>query len=261
MLIWPSLSASSSSGSRSSDGYPSTAANASQKLVTPNRTRSLPSTALFWPIGSVTRPPSIPFWGSFATPRSRASAWSKPAPARAILRPSQPRLTSSREPPKRSAPRGSPLQLHCSSAPAKPATTVPAARALDLWRASCAARWPRLMARRIDASLTTSNFVSIPRRHEHVADAPHGADGLRPTWIALDLAAQSCHPQTDRPIERLHLSLRGDFEQPIPVQRAIGVLGKNSEKIIFARGERFLAAVAWIDKDALLKVENPPAQP
>src|SRR5262249_53801237 len=35
----------------------------------------------------------------------------------------------------------------CSSAPAKLATPVPAARALDLWRASCAARWPRLMAR------------------------------------------------------------------------------------------------------------------
>src|SRR6516162_3467491 len=147
MLIWPSLSASSNSVPPWSDGYPWTAANASNKVATPNRTRSLPSTALFWPIGSVTRPPSIPFWGSFATPRSRASAWSKPAPARAILRPSQPRLTSSREPPKRSAPRGSPLQLHCSSAPAKPATTVPAARALDLWRASCAARWPRLMAR------------------------------------------------------------------------------------------------------------------
>src|SRR5262249_20606302 len=206
-------------------------------------------------------PPSIPFWGSFATPRSRPSASSKPAPARAILRPSQPRLTNSREPPKRSAPRGSPLQLHCSSAPAKPATTVPAARALDHWRASCAARCPSLMARCIDASLTTSNFVSIPRRHEHVADAPHSADGLRPTRIDLDLAAQPCNPQIDRPIERLHLSVRGDLEQPVPVQRAIGVLGKNSEKIIFARSERFLAAVARIDKDALLEVENPPAQP
>src|SRR5262249_19598730 len=137
-----------------------------------------------------------------------------------------------------------PLQLHCSSAPAKPATTVPAARALDLWRASCAARWPRLMARvEFDASLTTSNFVSIPRRHEHVADAPHSADGLRPTRIDLDLAAQPCNAQIDRSIERLHLSVRGDLEQPIPVQRAIGVLGKNSEKIIFARSERFLAAV------------------
>src|SRR5262249_47146531 len=262
MLIWPSLSASSSSGSRSSDGYPSTAANASQKLVTPNRIRSLRSTALFWPVGSVTRRPSILFWGSSATPRSRPSASSKPAPARAILRPSQRRLTNSREPPRQSAPWGSPLQLHCSSAPAKPATTVPAAEDLDLWRASCAARWPRLMARiELTRHWTTSNFVSIPRRHEHVADAPHSADDLRPTRIDLDLAAQPCNPQIDRPIERLHLSVRGDLEQPIPVQRAIGVLGKNFEKIIFARSESFLAAVARTDKAALLEVENPPAQP
>src|SRR5262249_10273987 len=186
------------------------------------RTRSLPSTALFWPVGSATRRPSIPFWGSFATPRSRLSALSKPAPAWAILRPSQPRLTNSREPRRQSAPRGSPLQLHCSSAPAKPATTVPAAGDLDLWRASCAARWPRLMARvELTASLTAPNFTSIPWRHEHVADAPHSANGLRPTRINLDLAAQPRNPQIDRPIERLHFSVRGDLEQPIPIKRAI----------------------------------------
>src|SRR5262249_36992585 len=55
--------------------------------------------------------------------------------------------------------------------------------------------------------------------------------------------------------------MRGDLEQPVPIKRAIGVLDENFEKIIFARGECFLAAVARIDKDALLEVENPPAQP
>src|SRR6516164_8371420 len=113
--------------------------------------------------------------------------------------------------------------------------------------------FPRLTAARMrfGRAVHRKGF-SIPRRHEHVADAPHSADGLRPSRIDLDLAAQPCNPQIDRPIERLHLSVRGDLEQPIPVQRAIGVLGKNSEKIIFARSERFLAAVARIDKDALL---------
>src|SRR6516164_3429720 len=55
--------------------------------------------------------------------------------------------------------------------------------------------------------------------------------------------------------------MRGDLEQPIPIKRAIGVLDQSFEKIIFARSECFLAAVAWIDKDALLEVEYPPTQP
>jgi len=50
-VVWPSLSASSNSVSPSSDGYRWTAANASNKIARPNRTRSLRSTALFWPIG------------------------------------------------------------------------------------------------------------------------------------------------------------------------------------------------------------------
>src|SRR5262249_38270321 len=112
-----------------------------------------------------TRRPSIPFWGSSATPRSRPSASSKPPPARAILRPSQPRLTNSREPPRQLARRGSPLQLHCSSAPAKPATTVPAARALDLWRANSAARWPRLMARLSRRGDLVSQRGEEPKTH------------------------------------------------------------------------------------------------
>src|SRR5262249_45117615 len=62
------------------------------------------------------------------------------------------------------------------------------------------------------------------------------------------------------PTERHHLLMGGDLEQPVPIKRAIGVLDENFEKIIFARGECFLAAVARIDKDALLEVENPPAQ-
>src|SRR5262249_1677503 len=41
----------------------------------------------------------------------------------------------------------------------------------------------------IDPSLTALNFTSIPRRHEHIADAPHSANGLRPTLVDLNLAA------------------------------------------------------------------------
>src|SRR5262249_7435122 len=55
--------------------------------------------------------------------------------------------------------------------------------------------------------------------------------------------------------------MRGDLEQPVPIKRPIGVLGEDFKKIIFARGECFLAALAWIDKNALLEVENPPTQP
>jgi len=55
--------------------------------------------------------------------------------------------------------------------------------------------------------------------------------------------------------------MRGDFEQPVPIKRPIGILGKHFVKIIFARGECFLAAIARIDKDALLEVENPTTRP
>src|SRR5262249_8349202 len=86
-------------------------------------------------------------------------------------------------------------------------------------------------ARCIGASLTGRDFASIPRGHEHVADAPHSANGLRPTRIDLDLVAQPCNPQIDRAVERLQFSMRGDLEQPIPIERAIGVRCKNFEKI------------------------------
>src|SRR5262245_36002858 len=54
--------------------------------------------------------------------------------------------------------------------------------------------------------------------------------------------------------------MRGDLEQPIAVERAIGVLGKDFEKIVLARSECLLAAVGRIDEHALLEVENAPAQ-
>src|SRR5215471_20976184 len=40
----------------------------------------------------------------------------------------------------------------------------------------------------------------------------------------------------------------------------LGFSAKTLRRSYFARGERFLAAVGRIDKDALLEIENPPAQ-
>jgi hypothetical protein len=60
-------------------------------------------------------------------------------------------------------------------------------------------------------------------------------------------------------IECLHLTVRSDFEQPIALERLVGVFCENPEEIEFARGECLLFAIAWVDQYALLKIQYPAA--
>src|SRR5712691_2914397 len=72
---------------------------------------------------------------------------------------------------------------------------------------------------------------SVFRRNEHVADAAHGADGAGMRRVDLDLAAQAGDAQVDRPVERLHLAVGGGLQQPVALQRPVGVLGEQLEHV------------------------------
>ena len=85
------------------------------------------------------------------------------------------------------------------------------------------------------------------RRNEHVADTPHGADSTGVSWVKFYLSAQTGNPQVDRTIEGLHLAVRSYFEQPVALERLVGVLCENLKEIELARGERFLCAIGGVD--------------
>jgi hypothetical protein len=97
------------------------------------------------------------------------------------------------------------------------------------------------------------------RRHEHVSNTAHCANGIGVSWIRLYLPAQTGYPQVDGPIEWLHLTMRRYFEQPVALQWLIGVFCKDPQEIELARGECFLVAIRRVDEYALLKVQYPAA--
>ena len=45
-------------------------------------------------------------------------------------------------------------------------------------------------------------------------------------WIGLDLSAQPRDAKVDRAVEGFHLAVRGDFQQPVPLQRPVGIFGE-----------------------------------
>ena len=64
------------------------------------------------------------------------------------------------------------------------------------------------------------------RRHEHVSDTTHCANGSRVGWIEFYLATQTGDPQVNGAVERLHLTVCRYFEQPVALERYWGVLRK-----------------------------------
>src|SRR5215467_16063626 len=87
----------------------------------------------------------------------------------------------------------------------------------------------------------------MPWRNEHVADTPYGANGIGVSRIKFYLSAQACNPQIDRTIERLHLTMRSCFEQPVALEWLIWVFSKKLEEIELARGKRFFLAIRRIN--------------
>lgn len=76
--------------------------------------------------------------------------------------------------------------------------------------------------------------------------------------IGLDLAAQGGDAQVDGAVERFHLAVCHRFQQPVALQRPVGVFGKQPEQVELARRQRLLAAVVRIDQHALVQIEHPP---
>ena len=73
--------------------------------------------------------------------------------------------------------------------------------------------------------------------------------------IRLDLAAQASYPQIDSAIECLHLAMRGRLQQPVALQRPVGILGKHFQEVELARRQRLFAAVRWVNEHTLFKIE------
>ena len=91
---------------------------------------------------------------------------------------------------------------------------------------------------------------SILWRHEHVADAAHGADRVGVRRIDLDLAAQARDAQVDRAIEGFHFAVRRHFQEPVAVERPVRVLGEHLEQVELARRQAFPRRPTW-DRPAL----------
>src|SRR5262249_781950 len=53
--------------------------------------------------------------------------------------------------------------------------------------------------------------------------------------------------------------MRGYFEQPVALERLVGMFRKNLKEIELACGERFLCAIRGVDEHALIKVQHPAA--
>src|SRR4029078_9042261 len=68
---------------------------------------------------------------------------------------------------------------------------------------------------------------SILRRNEHIADPAHGADRVGMRWSGLDLAAQPRAAEVDGAVEGFHLAMCRRLQQPIPLQRPVGILGEQ----------------------------------
>src|SRR5262249_52971163 len=63
----------------------------------------------------------------------------------------------------------------------------------------------------------------------------------------------------DGSIKWLHVAMRSYFEQPVALERLVGVLGENLKEIELARGERFLCAIRRVDQHTFLKIQYPAA--
>ena len=68
-------------------------------------------------------------------------------------------------------------------------------------------------------------------RHEHVADAAHGADHLRVLGVGLDLAAQARDADVDRAVVRVPLAVAREREDAVARQRLAGMLGEDLEQV------------------------------
>src|SRR6185295_5110829 len=100
--------------------------------------------------------------------------------------------------------------------------------------------------------------ASILGRHKHVADPAYGADGGGVGRIGFDLAAQARDTKIDGAVERLHFAMRGDLEQPIAIEGAVGIFGKHLEQVEFAGGQTLLTAITAAAQDALLEIKHAP---
>ena len=85
------------------------------------------------------------------------------------------------------------------------------------------------------------------RWNEHVADTPYSANGIGVSRIKFYLPAQACNPQIDRTIERLHLTMRSCFEQPVALEWLIWVFSEKLEEIELARGKRFFLVIGRVN--------------
>jgi len=63
--------------------------------------------------------------------------------------------------------------------------------------------------------------------------------------VALDLATKPGDAQIDGAVERLHLAMRGDFQQPVAVERTVRIFREHLEQVELARGQRLLLAAVW----------------
>jgi type II secretory pathway component PulJ len=74
--------------------------------------------------------------------------------------------------------------------------------------------------------------------------------------VGLDLAAQTRDAEIDSPVERLHLAVRRHLQQPVALQRAVGIFSKHLKQVEFARCQRLLAVVGGINEHAAFEIEH-----